>query len=120
MRSGRVGLRALITGKTAEQRTDARLYSAQNHSRREPAQPCDVSVTSRHERNRFVDPQQDMYFRQAQHCRKMADFCKSLDLKAAWLELAARWLTMIGSQSNIVQGQFGPAEHDDGEDRKRA
>jgi hypothetical protein len=77
-------------------------------------------VSYAHAWNYSVDNRREMSLRQAQHCRRMADFCKDIDLRADWLELAERWLKMIRSQSNAVQGQSEPVAHDGGEDRRRA
>jgi hypothetical protein len=54
-----------------------------------------------------MNARNELYFRQAEHCRKMADTSKIEQTKAEWLLLAERWLRMIREDvSNVVQGHF--------------
>lgn len=54
-----------------------------------------------------MNPRNDLYFRQAEHCRKMADAAKTEQTKVEWLMLAERWLRMIRDEtSNVVKAQF--------------
>jgi hypothetical protein len=43
------------------------------------------------------------YLRQYEICRKMADRTKSAGQKEAWLELAAKWLTLAGSARAVLK-----------------
>lgn len=60
-----------------------------------------------------MNSRNELYLRQAEHCRKMADASRVEQTKAEWLMLADRWLRMIREDvTNIVQGHF--------EERKQA
>jgi hypothetical protein len=47
------------------------------------------------------------YLRQYEICRKMADRTKSAGQKEAWLELAAKWLTLAGSARDALKPRQG-------------
>ena len=45
-----------------------------------------------------------LYLKQAEHCRRMSDASKVEQTRVEWLLLAERWLRMIQQQgSNVVQ-----------------
>ncbi len=54
-----------------------------------------------------MDSRNELYLKQAEHCRRMADASKVEQTKAEWLLLADRWLRMVRETgSNVVQGRF--------------
>lgn len=51
-----------------------------------------------------MNSQNELYLRQAEHCRRMADASKVEQTKAEWLLLAERWLRMVREEvTRIVQ-----------------
>ncbi|HEX5279030.1 MAG TPA: hypothetical protein VFW28_03020 [Micropepsaceae bacterium] len=49
-----------------------------------------------------MNSQNQLYLRQAEHCRKMADASKVEETKAEWLLLAERWLRMVREEMTSV------------------
>lgn len=56
-------------------------------------------------RCKLMDSRNDLYFKQAEHCRRMADAAKTEQTKVEWLMLAERWLRMIREEWNVVQAR---------------
>ena len=54
-----------------------------------------------------MESRNQLYLKQAEHCRKMADASKVEQTKVEWLMLAERWLHMIRETGlKIVEGRF--------------
>jgi hypothetical protein len=71
-------------------------------SGREPNALSDV--VDRRTQGKSMSSQNQLYLRQAEHCRKMADASKVEQTKAEWLLLADRWLRMVREEvTSIVQ-----------------
>ena len=58
-------------------------------------------------REKAMDSRDGLYFRQAEHCRRMSDASKTEQTKVEWLLLAERWLRMIRNESpKVIQARF--------------
>lgn len=52
-------------------------------------------------------PVNPTYIQQAQHCKDMADRAHGPEQKAAWLDLAGKWLALSGSGFQTAPGANG-------------